>query len=70
MAVDTRWRTVGGPASVCNTGVRVKDLCEIWLLVLDELLELCDLAHLLVCEDLVLLVTVDGETGGVVTAVL
>jgi hypothetical protein len=54
---------------VCNTGVVVKDLCEVGLLLLDELLQLGDLANLLVGKDLVLLVAIDGDTGGVVAAV-
>ena len=62
VAVEARWRTVGGPTSVCNSGVRVKDFCEIWLLLLDELLELGYLAHLLESKDLVSLVTVDCQT--------
>lgn len=62
VAVDARWGTVGGPTGVCNANVCVKDLCEIWLLNLDELLELCDLADLLECKDLVSLVSVDCQT--------
>ena len=60
VAVDTRWRTVGGPSGVCNTGVRVEDLGEIWLLLLNELLQLCDLADLLERKDLVLLVAINS----------
>jgi len=53
---------VSRPSSVCNTGMGVKDFCEIWFLLLDELLELCDFAHLFECENLVSLVTVDCQT--------
>jgi hypothetical protein len=60
---------VGGPSGVCNTGVRVEDLGEIWLLVLNELLQLCDLADLLECKDLILLVAINSKTSGVVAAV-
>jgi hypothetical protein len=60
MAVDARWGTVGGPSGVCNTGVRVEDLVEVEVLLLDELLERGNLADLLDGENLVLLVTVDG----------
>ena len=69
VAVDPAGRAVGGPSGVCNTGVVVEDLCEIGLLLLDELLQLGDLADLLVGEDLILLVAIDGNTGGVVAAV-
>jgi hypothetical protein len=54
---------------VGNTGVCVKDLCKIGLLLLDELLQLGDLANLLEGKDLVFLVTIDGNTGGVVATV-
>jgi hypothetical protein len=70
MAVDTRRGTVGGPSGVGNTRVRVKDLVEVEVLLLDELLQRGDLADLLDCVDLILLVAVNGETGRVVTAVL
>lgn len=62
VAIDARWRTVGGPTSVCDTNVGIEDLCEVWLLLLDELLELCDLANFLECENLVSLVSVDCQT--------
>lgn len=62
MAVDARWGTVGGPSGVCNTGVRVKDLGQVEVLLLDELLQRGDLADLLDGEDLILLVTVNGQT--------
>lgn len=70
MAVDARRGAVGGPSSVSNAGVRVKDLCLVELGLLHELLEGGDLADLLDREHLVLLVTVNGETCRVVTAVL
>jgi hypothetical protein len=69
MAVDARRGAVGGPSGVGNTGVRVEDLGEVELLLLDKLLQRGDLADLLDCVDLILLVTVDGETGRVVAAV-
>ncbi|KAG9527140.1 isomerising glucosamine-fructose-6-phosphate aminotransferase, partial [Aureobasidium melanogenum] len=62
VAVDTRRRTVGGPTSVSNTGVCIKDLCEVGLLVLDELLQLGDLADLLESVHLISLVSVDRQT--------
>jgi len=69
MAVDTRGGTVGGPSGVSNTGVRVEDLVEVKVLLVNQLLERSDLADLLDGVDLVLLVTVNGETGRVVATV-
>lgn len=51
---------MGGPSGVGNAGVGVKDLVKIDIGLVDELLELGNLAHLLEGENLVLLVTVDG----------
>ena len=70
VAVDARGGTVGGPSGVRNTGVRVEDLVEVEVLLLDELLEGGNFADLLDGVDLVLLVAIDGETGGIVAAVL
>jgi hypothetical protein len=70
VAVQARRRTVGGPAGVGDTGVGVEDLGEVGLGLLDELLELGDLANLLEGEDLVLLVAVDSQAGGIVATVL
>ena len=69
VAVDTRWRAVGGPSGVCNTGVRVEDLGQIWLLLLNEFLQLYDLANLLESKNLVLLVAINSKTSGVVATV-
>lgn len=60
VAVKPGRGAVGSPSRVGNAGMRVEDLGEIWLLLLDELLELGDLADLLEGENCVLLVTVDG----------
>jgi hypothetical protein len=49
--------------------VVVKDLGHVGRLGLDELLQLGDLANLLEGKDLVLLVAIDGNTGGVVATV-
>ncbi len=70
MAINARWWSMGGPSGVCNTCMGIEDLCEIWLLVLDELLQLCNLANLLECKHFILLVTVNSETGGVVSPIL
>ena len=70
MAVGGGRGTVGGPACVGNAGVRVKDLVEVHLGLVDELPQLGHLADLLEGQDLILLVAVDGETGRVITTVL
>jgi hypothetical protein len=47
----------------------VEDLGQVWLLLCNELLQLCDLADFLECEDLVLLVAIDCQTSGIVAAI-
>jgi hypothetical protein len=69
VAVETRWRTVGSPSCVCNTGVRVEDLGEVWLLIRNKLLQLDDFADLLECKDLVLLVSINSQTCGIIATV-
>lgn len=69
MTVDSGRRTVGGPSRVSNSGVVIEDLCEVWLLLLDQLLELGDLANLFEGEDLPLLVAIDGQACRVVASV-
>jgi hypothetical protein len=69
MAVNARWRTMSCPSGVCNSCVGIEDLCEIWLLVLDELLQLCHLAHLLESKHFILLVTIHSETSRVVSSI-
>ena len=61
---------MGSPAGVCNADVGVKDLCEVWLLLLNQGLELSDLSDLLEGIDLVSLVAIYGKTGGVIATVL
>ena len=61
---------MGGPSRVRNAGVRVEDLGEIGLLLIDQALELGDLAHLLEGQNAVLLVAIDSQTGRVVATVL
>ena len=61
---------MGGPSSVGNADVRVEDLGLIVAGLVDELLQCGNLADLLDCIDLVLLVAVDGQTGRVVATVL
>lgn len=55
---------------MCNTGVRVEDLVQVVVLLVDQLLQGSDLADLLDGEHLVLLVAIDGKTGRVVPTVL
>jgi hypothetical protein len=70
MAVDARWGAVGSPAGVGNACVGIEDLVHIHARLRDELLEGSDLANLLDGEDLILLVTVHGESSRVVSTVL
>ena len=62
VAVYAGWGTVGGPSRVRNANVGIEDLSEVWLLCRNKLLELCNLAHLFECENLVSLVAVDCQT--------
>lgn len=70
VTVQARGRTVGSPAGVCNTGVRVEDLGLVKLGLVDQLPQLGHLAHLFEGKDFLLLVAIDGKTGRVVAAVL
>ena len=69
MAIEPRRLTVGGPSRVSNTAVCVKGFAHIKARLGHQLPEFGHLAHLFECEDLILLVAVDCETGGVVTSV-
>lgn len=69
MAVETRRLAVSGPPSVCNAGVRVKDLLHVDVALLDELAEFGHLANLLESKHLVLLVAIDGHTSRVIATV-
>lgn len=61
---------MGGPTSVRDTGVGLEGLAHVGVAGLNELLELGNLAHFLECKDFILLVAVDGHTGGIIAAVL
>lgn len=61
---------MGGPSSVGNAGVRVEDLVLVEVRLFHKLLQGGNLANLLDCKDLVLLVAVNGEAGRVVATVL
>jgi hypothetical protein len=54
--------SVGGPASVSNAGMRVKDLGQVDARLVNELSELDHLAHLLESKHFILLIAVDGQT--------
>jgi len=70
MAVLPAWRSVGGPSSVCDTGVGVEDLVHVDARGVDEFSELGHFSHLFEREDFIPLVAVDCETSRVVTSVL
>lgn len=70
VAVDAGRRPVGRPPRVGDAGVRVEHLGRVDARVVDELLELGNLAYFLEREHLVLLVAVDGQAGRVVPSVL
>jgi hypothetical protein len=69
MAIEARWGAVSGPSCVCNTSVRIKDLSQVGLLILDQLLQLGNFADLLEGKDLVLLVTIYSQTSRVIATV-
>ena len=69
MAVESRRLTMGGPTRVCDTSMRVEDLCHVQSRLVDELLELCDFPNLFEGIDLVLFVAVDGQAGGIIPTV-
>lgn len=61
---------MGCPSGVSDTGMGIENLGEVGLRFVDELLELGDLANLLECENLVLLVAIHCYTGRVVATIL
>ena len=69
MAIAPRGLTVCGPSCVCDTSVRVKDLGQIRLFLLDELLELGNLANLFECKHFIFLVSIDSEASRVLKGV-
>lgn len=73
LSFKEEWRsrllTVCCPSGMRNSSMRIKDLVEIWGFILNELLQLGNLANLLVSKDLILLVTVDCQTGRVISSV-
>lgn len=69
MAVESRWLTVSSPSGVCNSAVGFEGLGHVDTRVVDEFSELDNLAHLFECEDLISLVSVNCQTGRIVTSV-
>lgn len=70
VAVLAGGSAVGGPTGVRNTGVRFKGLGHVGLALGNELPQLGDLSYFLEGLYLVLLVTIHGHTGRIVTPVL
>jgi hypothetical protein len=60
---------MGSPTSVRDTGVRLEGLGHVGFTLLNEFLELGNLAHFLEGKDFILLVAIHGHTGGVVATV-
>lgn len=69
VAVSAGRGSVSSPSGVSDAAVRVEDLCEIQVGLVDEFLQLGNLAHLLEGKNLVLLVTIDCKAGRVIAAV-
>lgn len=57
------------PASMGNAGMTVEDLVHVRLNLLDELIELRDLADFFESEDFILLVSFNGESCGVIASI-
>ena len=60
---------MGCPSGVSNTSVALKSFLQVNLGPINQLLELSDLANFLEGNNLVLLISIDAETSGVVAAV-
>jgi hypothetical protein len=69
VAVDAGWLSVGGPPGVGNTGMGNKGGIKIRLGILDQLLQLCNLANLLERENFVLIIPINCYTCRVVATV-
>lgn len=70
MAVLAGRSTVGSPACVSNTSMRLKSLGQVRLALINELLQFCNLSNLFVGSHFLLLVAVNGKPGRVITSVL
>lgn len=69
MAVNFGWWSVGRPAGVGDSSMGIENLCHIRLRSVDGLLQLGDLSDGLESDNLVLLVSIDCQAGGVVATV-
>lgn len=70
MAVHSGGWAVGSPPGVSDSGVRIENLVEIRLRLLNELLQLGNFANLFESKDFIFLITVHSQTGRVVPSVL
>lgn len=70
VAVLARRCSVGGPAGVRNTSMRLKGLGHVGLGVGNKLLQFGNLADLFERADFILLVAIHGHTGRVIATVL
>jgi hypothetical protein len=52
---------MGGPSSVCNASMRVKDFGKVWFLLFNQCLQLGNFPHLFKGKDLIFLVTVNRQ---------
>jgi len=52
---------------MCDASMRIEDFGKIWLLIFNEFLQLGHLSDLLECENLILLVSIYGQSCAVVS---
>jgi hypothetical protein len=69
VAVQSGRGPMSGPAGVGNASMRVERLGKINIGIGYQLLQFGNLANFLKCEDLILLVTVDGKPSRIITAI-
>lgn len=69
VTVDGTGLSVCGPTGMGDGDRAHKVLCQVRFLLCDELLELLDLADLLVQDDLALAVAIDGHPSGIIPTV-
>lgn len=69
VAVLTGRSAVSSPPCVCNTSVGVESFLVVWLALRNELLQLRNLANLLVSRYFLLLVAINGQTRRIVASV-
>ena len=69
VAIHTRRRAMGRPSGVCDAGMRIEYLAQIGLGLLDELLQLGNLANFLVCKDFIFLVSINRDACRIIATV-